>query len=147
MLNPTQALYTQPPNRRAQYNFAGILRKKLHETPSRTTCTHRVAGEPPVSRPVESPLKLHQAMEPILGELGVLGFRKIPPILGGSWVVINGVVISSATILISHIRGLTTPLITTHEPPSRAFVKDRYSSPEKDFSTPSSPYKNPINPT
>ena len=33
--------------------------------------------------------------------------------LGGSWVVI-----SSVTILISHIRGLITPLITSHEPPS-----------------------------
>ena len=40
-------------------------------------------------------------------------------ILGGSWVVINGV-ISMVTILITHIRGLITPLITTHEPPSIA---------------------------
>ena len=43
-------------------------------------------------------------------------------ILGGSWVVINGAVINGAisrvTILISRIRGLTTPLLTTHEPPS-----------------------------
>ena len=28
-------------------------------------------------------------------------------------------VISGVTILITHIRGLITPLITTHEPPSR----------------------------
>ena len=34
-------------------------------------------------------------------------------LLGGSWVVISRV-----TILITHIRGLITPLITTHEPPS-----------------------------
>ena len=34
-------------------------------------------------------------------------------LLGGSWVVIIGV-ISRVTI---HIRGLITPLITTHEPP------------------------------
>ena len=34
--------------------------------------------------------------------------------LGGSWAVINGV-ISRVSI---HIRGLRTPLITTHEPPS-----------------------------
>ena len=27
--------------------------------------------------------------------------------------------ISRVTILITHIRGLVTPLITTHEPPSR----------------------------
>ena len=39
-------------------------------------------------------------------------------LLGGSWVVINGV-ISRVTILISHIRGIIAPLITTHEPPSK----------------------------
>ena len=38
-------------------------------------------------------------------------------LLGGSWVVINKV-ISRITILITHIRGLITLLITTHEPPS-----------------------------
>ena len=39
-------------------------------------------------------------------------------LLGGSWVVTSGV-ISRVTTLITHIRGLITPLITTHEPPSR----------------------------
>ena len=39
-------------------------------------------------------------------------------ILGGSWVVISGV-ISRVTVLITHIRGHITPLITTHEPPSK----------------------------
>ena len=39
-------------------------------------------------------------------------------ILGGSWVVIGRVVSRVATIM-THIRGLITPLITTHEPPSR----------------------------
>ena len=39
-------------------------------------------------------------------------------ILGGSWVVISRV-ISKEIILMTHIRGLITPLITTHEPPSR----------------------------
>ena len=38
--------------------------------------------------------------------------------LGGSWVVISGV-ISRVTVFITHIRGLITPLITTHEPPRR----------------------------
>ena len=38
-------------------------------------------------------------------------------VLGGSWVVISGV-LSRVTILITHIGGLITPLITTHEPPS-----------------------------
>ena len=38
-------------------------------------------------------------------------------VLGGSWLVISGV-ISRVTIVITHIRGLITPLITTHEPPS-----------------------------
>ena len=36
--------------------------------------------------------------------------------LGGSWIVIRGV-ISRRTIVITHIRGLITPLATTHEPP------------------------------
>ena len=40
------------------------------------------------------------------------------PVLGGSWVVTSGV-ISRVTIVITHIRGLITPLITTHEPPSK----------------------------
>ena len=38
-------------------------------------------------------------------------------VLGGFWVVVNGL-ISRVTILTTHIRGLITPLITTHEPPS-----------------------------
>ena len=48
--------------------------------------------------------------------------------LGGSWVVISGV-ISRVAILITHIRGLITPPITTHEPPlvsgtgSRTFAR------------------------
>ena len=36
------------------------------------------------------------------------------PVLGGSWVVTNGV-ITRVTTLISDIRGLITPLITTPE--------------------------------
>ena len=43
--------------------------------------------------------------------------RSGPSILGGSWVVITRV-ITRVTILITHIRGLITPLITTHEPSS-----------------------------
>ena len=39
------------------------------------------------------------------------------PLLGGSWVV-KSRVIGRITILIIHITGLITPLITTHEPPS-----------------------------
>ena len=46
----------------------------------------------------------------------VLGTHGIP-LLGGSWVVISGV-ISKVTIVITHTRGLITILITTHEPPS-----------------------------
>ena len=38
--------------------------------------------------------------------------------LGGSWVVISGV-LSKVTVLITPTRGLITPLITTHEPPSK----------------------------
>ena len=39
------------------------------------------------------------------------------PLLGGSWVVISRLK-SRVTILITHIRGLISPLIATHEPPS-----------------------------
>ena len=38
--------------------------------------------------------------------------------LGGSWVVISKV-ISRVAMVITYIRGLILPLITTHEPPSR----------------------------
>ena len=38
-------------------------------------------------------------------------------LLGGSWVVISGVT-SKVTIVIIHIRGLITPFLNTHEPPS-----------------------------
>ena len=41
-------------------------------------------------------------------------------LLGGSWVVISGGIIR-VTMLIAHIRGHITLLITTHEPPSRSF--------------------------
>ena len=40
-------------------------------------------------------------------------------LLGGSWGLISRV-ISRETILITHIRGLITPLVTTPEPPSMA---------------------------
>ena len=39
-------------------------------------------------------------------------------VLGGSWVVISAL-ISTETIVITHVKGLITLLITTHEPPSR----------------------------
>ena len=41
-------------------------------------------------------------------------------VLGGSWVVISGV-ISRVTILITPNRGLITKLITTHEPRSSGY--------------------------
>ena len=45
------------------------------------------------------------------------------PLLGGSWVVVSGV-ISKVTIVITHIRGLITILIiTTHEPPSSVYCR------------------------
>ena len=43
---------------------------------------------------------------------GRLRFHSQEGILGGSWVVISGV-ISRVTIVITQIRGLITPLITT----------------------------------
>ena len=39
-------------------------------------------------------------------------------ILGGSWVVISRV-ISRITLVVTYIKGLITPLLTTHEPLSR----------------------------
>ena len=39
------------------------------------------------------------------------------PLLGGSWVVISRV-ISKVTMLMTPVRALITPVITTHEPPS-----------------------------
>ena len=41
----------------------------------------------------------------------------VQALLGGSWVVISGV-ISRVTVIIIHKRRLIIPLITTHEPPS-----------------------------
>ena len=38
-------------------------------------------------------------------------------LLGGSWVVVSRF-ISRIAVVITHIRGLMTPLVTTHEPPS-----------------------------
>ena len=48
-------------------------------------------------------------------------------ILGGSWVVRSGV-ISRVTVLITHIKGLITLHISTHEPPSRLNTRPRVSS-------------------
>ena len=53
----------------------------------------------------------------LMPPLCVHSLTEDPAVLGGSWVVISRV-ISRVTILITHIRGLITPLITTHEPPS-----------------------------
>ena len=39
------------------------------------------------------------------------------PLLGGSWLVISGVIIR-ITIVLTHFRALIDLLITTHEPPS-----------------------------
>ena len=47
--------------------------------------------------------------------LGIWGFRRL---LGGSWVVISGV-ISPLIWVTSIVTLLITPLIPTHEPPSR----------------------------
>ena len=41
-------------------------------------------------------------------------------VLGGSWVDISKV-LGRVTILITHIRGLITPPIAIHEPPSRVW--------------------------
>ena len=46
---------------------------------------------------------------------------------GGSWVVISKV-ISKITIVITQIKGLITPLITAHEPPSEVETMRRLLS-------------------
>ena len=48
------------------------------------------------------------------------------PILGGSWVVISRVICRS-TILTTHLGGLITPFIATHEPPSNVVSGDEAS--------------------
>ena len=48
------------------------------------------------------------------------GISDLKALLGGSWVVLSRV-----TMLITHIRGLITPPITTPEPPSKALISSR----------------------
>ena len=64
-------------------------------------------------------LKPFRATASGLGQ-NVFGFMNIiVAVLGGSWVVISGV-ISRVTLIVTHIRRRVTPLISTHEPPSKA---------------------------
>ena len=53
-----------------------------------------------------------------LADQGLICLSLGPVPLGGSWVVLSGVVIRVA-IFMAHIKGLITLLITTHEPPSK----------------------------
>ena len=50
-------------------------------------------------------------------------------LLGGSWLAISRVR-SRVTIVITFIRGFITPLITTHEPPSRGLDALKPQSPK-----------------
>ena len=59
-----------------------------------------------------------------VGACGPCGSWGLGPLLGGSWVVISGV-ISRVTLVISPIRGLVTPLISTREPPSKVWEPRR----------------------
>ena len=52
--------------------------------------------------------------------------KRSGPTLGGSWVVIGGVT-RRVAIVITHIKGLITPLITTHEPPNMKAATGRAS--------------------
>ena len=49
---------------------------------------------------------------------------------GGSWVLISRV-ISRVTILNTHIKGLITPRVTTHEPPSILYYKYNKEAPKE----------------
>ena len=80
----------------------------------------------PASLPTRSSWLPEQRDFEIIHEFGVWGFdiegalviRISTELLGGSWVVVSGL-ISKVTIDITHIKGLITPLITTHQPPSK----------------------------
>ena len=50
--------------------------------------------------------------------MGILQGYRVLGLLGGSEVVIRGV-ISRVTTIITHINGLVTPRFATHEPPSK----------------------------
>ena len=58
--------------------------------------------------------------------LGVVRFLRA--LLGGSWVVLGYKWVSRVTI-ITPIRGLITPLLTAHEPPSRVHEYTCFLSP------------------
>ena len=68
------------------------------------------------SRRLAVPNVLRKFKWPSLEQRSVL-----PSLLGGLWVV-KSRVISRVTILLPHIRGLITPVFTTHEPPSLAHL-------------------------
>ena len=75
-----------------------------------------------IEHPVICSVPWSQGGQSVLGGSWVVIGQSV---LGGSWVVISKVirrVISKVTILLAHNRGLITPLITTHEPPSGARV-------------------------
>ena len=89
------------------------------------TCLLTKSLDPPRRRPTPGSSQLEQGsfLSLLQGFRGV-GFRLFQgALLGGSWVVINGVK-SRVTILITHIRVLITPLITTHEHSSTVFMFD-----------------------
>ena len=71
-------------------------------------------------RPTKTSWRRRSAWRPLGRRCSEPRRRGEQTLLGGSWVVISGV-ITRVTIVITYIRGLIliTPLITTHEPPSR----------------------------
>ena len=72
-------------------------------------------------------LKPHPpTQQPLEGSRSLRPLPCTPTPLGGSWVAISGVT-SRITIVITPVRGLVTPLITTHEPPSKV-LKCFYSA-------------------
>ena len=79
----------------------------------------RFTVNPIIPRPDMSSLRLPRPQTPTLNSQGPPKAEYLPArgLLGGSCVVTSRV-ISRVSILITHIRGLITLLITTHEPPS-----------------------------
>ena len=93
-----------------------ILKSSLLRGFGFRACGLKASEEPKKSKmsPIPHPRHCKRCLRPCGPNLVGAPLASIA-ILGGSWVVINGV-ISRVTILTTYIRGLLAPLITTHEP-------------------------------
>ena len=103
------------------YSFTGIVSRICRGCRFVSGVRCSFTGNPETSSALVEWYTTLRGLMSFLSEYEAEGLRRflICPIqLGGSWVVIS-TFISRVTILITHIRGHVTTLITTHEPPSR----------------------------